>query len=189
MARGVRRGSRHRACASFGDVAGRSHASAGGMGEILPVDVFIPDCRPRPEAPLRDPGRGRAPAGAALTAGPAPRQGSRARHALRDHRSPVTFSSTGRNATAFTSMCSTMGARTPPLAIRAQPRTAAMSTRSGSLRPYLGSPALGDLDSDPGERPIRGAEQILRGHSGQRVGRAVAHRTWPAALTRSQDAG
>jgi Ni,Fe-hydrogenase III small subunit len=38
------------ACASSGGIAGRSYASAGGVGEVLPVDVFIPGCPPRPEA-------------------------------------------------------------------------------------------------------------------------------------------
>ncbi len=38
------------ACATSGGIAGRSYASAGGVGEILPVDVFIPGCPPRPEA-------------------------------------------------------------------------------------------------------------------------------------------
>ena len=38
------------ACAASGGIAPRSYASAGGVGEILPVDVFIPGCPPRPEA-------------------------------------------------------------------------------------------------------------------------------------------
>jgi Ni,Fe-hydrogenase III small subunit len=38
------------ACASSGGIAGRSYASAGGVGEVLPVDVFVPGCPPRPEA-------------------------------------------------------------------------------------------------------------------------------------------
>ncbi len=38
------------ACASSGGIAGRSYASAGGVAEVLPVDVFIPGCPPRPEA-------------------------------------------------------------------------------------------------------------------------------------------
>jgi Ni,Fe-hydrogenase III small subunit len=38
------------ACASSGGIVGRSHASAGGVQEVLPVDVFIPGCPPRPEA-------------------------------------------------------------------------------------------------------------------------------------------
>ncbi len=37
-------------CACSGGIAGRSYASAGGVGEVLPVDVFIPGCPPRPEA-------------------------------------------------------------------------------------------------------------------------------------------
>jgi Ni,Fe-hydrogenase III small subunit len=38
------------ACAASGGIAPRSYASAGGVGEVLPVDVFIPGCPPRPEA-------------------------------------------------------------------------------------------------------------------------------------------
>jgi Ni,Fe-hydrogenase III small subunit/formate hydrogenlyase subunit 6/NADH:ubiquinone oxidoreductase subunit I len=38
------------ACASSGGIVSRSYASAGGVGEVLPVDVFIPGCPPRPEA-------------------------------------------------------------------------------------------------------------------------------------------
>jgi Ni,Fe-hydrogenase III small subunit len=38
------------ACATSGGIVGRSYASAGGVAEILPVDVFIPGCPPRPEA-------------------------------------------------------------------------------------------------------------------------------------------
>jgi Ni,Fe-hydrogenase III small subunit/formate hydrogenlyase subunit 6/NADH:ubiquinone oxidoreductase subunit I len=38
------------ACATSGGVVGRSYASAGGVAEALPVDVFIPGCPPRPEA-------------------------------------------------------------------------------------------------------------------------------------------
>lgn len=37
-------------CASSGGVVGRSYASLGGVGAVLPVDVFIPGCPPRPEA-------------------------------------------------------------------------------------------------------------------------------------------
>jgi Ni,Fe-hydrogenase III small subunit len=37
-------------CATTGGIAGRSYASAGGVAEVLPVDVFIPGCPPRPEA-------------------------------------------------------------------------------------------------------------------------------------------
>ena len=40
------------ACASSGGIVGQSYASAGGVGEVLPVDVFIPGCPPRPEAIL-----------------------------------------------------------------------------------------------------------------------------------------
>ena len=38
------------ACACSGGIVGRSYASAGGVGEVLPVDVFIPGCPPRPQA-------------------------------------------------------------------------------------------------------------------------------------------
>ena len=38
------------ACASSGGIVGRGYASAGGVSEVLPVDVFIPGCPPRPEA-------------------------------------------------------------------------------------------------------------------------------------------
>ncbi|HEX9051401.1 MAG TPA: NADH-quinone oxidoreductase subunit B family protein, partial [Anaeromyxobacter sp.] len=38
------------ACASSGGIVGRSYASAGGVGDVLPVDVFVPGCPPRPEA-------------------------------------------------------------------------------------------------------------------------------------------
>jgi Ni,Fe-hydrogenase III small subunit/formate hydrogenlyase subunit 6/NADH:ubiquinone oxidoreductase subunit I len=38
------------ACATSGGIAGRSYASAGGVAQVLPVDVFIPGCPPRPEA-------------------------------------------------------------------------------------------------------------------------------------------
>jgi Ni,Fe-hydrogenase III small subunit len=38
------------ACAGSGGIVGRSYASAGGLGEVLPVDVVIPGCPPRPEA-------------------------------------------------------------------------------------------------------------------------------------------
>jgi Ni,Fe-hydrogenase III small subunit len=40
------------ACASSGGIVGRGYASAGGVAEVLPVDVFIPGCPPRPEAIL-----------------------------------------------------------------------------------------------------------------------------------------
>jgi Ni,Fe-hydrogenase III small subunit/formate hydrogenlyase subunit 6/NADH:ubiquinone oxidoreductase subunit I len=38
------------ACAASGGIVGRSYASAGGVGELLPVDVLVPGCPPRPEA-------------------------------------------------------------------------------------------------------------------------------------------
>jgi Ni,Fe-hydrogenase III small subunit len=38
------------ACATSGGIVGRSYASAGGVAGVLPVDVFIPGCPPRPEA-------------------------------------------------------------------------------------------------------------------------------------------
>jgi Ni,Fe-hydrogenase III small subunit/formate hydrogenlyase subunit 6/NADH:ubiquinone oxidoreductase subunit I len=38
------------ACAASGGIVPRSYASAGGVAEVLPVDVFIPGCPPRPDA-------------------------------------------------------------------------------------------------------------------------------------------
>jgi len=38
------------ACAASGGIVGESYASAGGVDRVLPVDVFIPGCPPRPEA-------------------------------------------------------------------------------------------------------------------------------------------
>jgi len=38
------------ACATSGGIVGQSYASCGGVAEVLPVDVFIPGCPPRPEA-------------------------------------------------------------------------------------------------------------------------------------------
>jgi Ni,Fe-hydrogenase III small subunit/formate hydrogenlyase subunit 6/NADH:ubiquinone oxidoreductase subunit I len=38
------------ACAASGGIVGESYASAGGIDRVLPVDVYIPGCPPRPEA-------------------------------------------------------------------------------------------------------------------------------------------
>jgi Ni,Fe-hydrogenase III small subunit len=37
-------------CACSGGICGKSYASSGGVENILPVDVFIPGCPPRPQA-------------------------------------------------------------------------------------------------------------------------------------------
>ncbi len=83
------------ACACSGGIAGQSYASAGGVAEVLPVDVFIPGCPPRPEAiifgvllalgraapPAREAGTAIAPAASApsssapAAAGPLPKAG------------------------------------------------------------------------------------------------------------------
>jgi Ni,Fe-hydrogenase III small subunit/formate hydrogenlyase subunit 6/NADH:ubiquinone oxidoreductase subunit I len=40
------------ACAISGGIFGRSYTSCGGVDKVLPVDVYIPGCPPRPEALL-----------------------------------------------------------------------------------------------------------------------------------------
>jgi Ni,Fe-hydrogenase III small subunit/ferredoxin len=40
------------ACASTGGLFGDTYATSGGIGNIVPVDIFVPGCPPRPEALL-----------------------------------------------------------------------------------------------------------------------------------------
>jgi len=40
------------ACACSGGIFGDTYATSGGIGKVVPVDVFVPGCPPRPEALL-----------------------------------------------------------------------------------------------------------------------------------------
>jgi Ni,Fe-hydrogenase III small subunit/ferredoxin len=40
------------ACACSGGIFGDTYASGGGVGKVVPVDIFVPGCPPRPEAIL-----------------------------------------------------------------------------------------------------------------------------------------
>ena len=39
-------------CGISGGIFGRNYASLGGVDQVVPVDVYIPGCPPRPEALL-----------------------------------------------------------------------------------------------------------------------------------------
>lgn len=62
------------ACAISGGVFAGTYAGRNGIGEVLPIDVFIPGCPPRPEALMHGllVAVGRMAPFASLAAGPAP---------------------------------------------------------------------------------------------------------------------
>jgi Ni,Fe-hydrogenase III small subunit len=41
------------ACGISGGIFGRNYASLGGVDQVIPVDVYIPGCPPRPQALLQ----------------------------------------------------------------------------------------------------------------------------------------
>jgi Ni,Fe-hydrogenase III small subunit len=41
------------ACGISGGIFGRNYATVGGVNEVVPVDVYIPGCPPRPQALLQ----------------------------------------------------------------------------------------------------------------------------------------